>query len=119
MVNNEMVRGERSGCAAVGSKFGWILSGPTKGEDMNDESLMVHLIMEGNEQLASQPPHMLKIKMATWSETLRTFWDTESIGITNHDTGNPQEYEFLREVSFDKHEGRYQVGFPWGGKSHN
>ena len=107
IVNNEMVRDEGRGPVAVGSKFGWIVSGPTMREDMNDESSMVHLIIEGNE-LASQSSYVQN-KDGELIETLRTFWDTESIGITNHDIGNPEEYKFLREVSFDKQEGRVKL----------
>jgi hypothetical protein len=111
IVNNEMVRGEGRGPVAVSSKFGWIVAGPTMREEKNDESSMVHLIMQRNE-LASQSSYVQN-KDGELIETLRTFWDTESIGITNHDIGNPEESKFLREVSFDKQEGRYQVRLPW------
>jgi hypothetical protein len=112
IVNNEMVRGERGGPVAVGSKFGWIVSGPTMHEDMHDHSSMVHLIMEANEIPGSQPSYV-GTKDGSLIETLKTFWDTESIGIINHDAENPEKYEFLREVSFEEKEGRYQVGLPW------
>ncbi|CAB4005289.1 Hypothetical predicted protein, partial [Paramuricea clavata] len=63
-------------------------------------------------ELASQSSYVQN-KDGELIETLRTFWDTESIGITNHDIGNPEESKFLREVSFDEQEGRYQVRLPW------
>lgn len=45
--------------------------------------------------------------------TLKTFWDTEAIGIVGRDVGSMGEHTFLREVSFEKQECRYQVGLPW------
>ncbi|CAB3999250.1 Hypothetical predicted protein [Paramuricea clavata] len=63
-------------------------------------------------ELASQSSYV-QSKDGELIETLGTFWDTESIGITNYDIGNPEQSKFLREVSFDKQEGRYQVRLPW------
>lgn len=112
IVNNEMIRGEKGSPVAVGSKFGYIVSGPVGREDTIDETSMVHLITEAYQLPVSKSPHIGN-NDDNLIETLRTFWDTESIGITNHDTESPEENKFLREVSFDKLGGRYQVGLPW------
>ena len=45
--------------------------------------------------------------------TLKTFWDTEAIGIVGRGVDSMEEHTFLREVSFEKQECRYQVGLPW------
>ena len=115
-MNNDIVRGEgRSGPVAIGSKFGWILSGPTTTADVPDEFSMVHLIVEPNEQPAIQLRY--SSNNDNLISTLRTFWDTEAIGIVDRDVDSVKENTFLREVSFYKKYCRYQVGLPWKAES--
>ena len=116
VVNNDIVRGEgRSGPVAISSKFGWILSGPTTRAGMPDEFSMVHLVVEPNEQPAIQSRY--SSNNDNLIDTLRTFWDTEAIGIVDRDVDSVKENTFLREASFDKQDSRYQVGLPWEAES--
>lgn len=102
IMDAEIVRGEK-GPVAVGSKLGWVLSGPANNTDMDDQFSMVHLITEVNATQAVQSPYSGS-KDDELIQTLRRFWDTESMGIV--DQQEESEDEFLREVRFDKHEGR-------------
>jgi hypothetical protein len=47
------------------------------------------------------------------TDSLQSFWETESIGIKNDTFSETQTTEFLPEIHFDKGEGRYEVNLPW------
>ena len=70
-VTNEIIRADK-GPVAVNSKFGWLISGPVKGKD-----IITDLIIEGSSadvtSISSDDP---------LTNSLRQFWETESIGIT-------------------------------------
>ena len=114
VVNNDIARGEgRSGPVAIGSKFGWILSDPTTGADVPDEFSIVHLIVEPNEQLVIQSRY--SSNNDNLIGTLRILG--YGIGIVDRDVDSVKENTFLREVSFDKQDCRYQVRLPWKAES--
>ena len=50
------------------------------------------------------------------TESLARFWDSESIGIIDYPEETRQEVNFLRGITFDKREGKYQVDLPWRDK---
>ncbi len=88
---------------AVSSKFGWLLSGPVKvpHDHVNVNVSVSNLIIEGY----AKPEKLENEIIAT---ELKSFWDTESIGI--HE-GEEIESKFLGEVNHDGR--RYEVGLPW------
>ena len=72
-VTNEIVRGD-FGPTAINSKFGWLLSGPTEFAT-RFETTVTNLIISGNSNGLfdhTQDPLV---------DTLKQFWETESIGI--------------------------------------
>ncbi|CAB3999872.1 Hypothetical predicted protein [Paramuricea clavata] len=47
------------------------------------------------------------------TDSLARFWDSESIGIVDYTESDHQRKEFLKDIAFDKTEGKYQVDLPW------
>ena len=106
IVTGESIRGE-NGPTAVNSKFGWLLSGPTNSSPY-EANVVSNLIISG-EALLNETNETDEIK-----NMLKTFWETESIGIV--DDINPESQLATKvkrndEISFN---GRhYEVGLPW------
>ena len=87
------------GLVAQETVFGWIVSGPVR------SSLQSHSVVS----LA----HSLLCLNYLSDDTLRCFWDLESIGVSDCpvETKHPVLTEFQEKVTFS--DGRYHVGLPW------
>ena len=99
IVTGEVLRGD--GPIAVHSKFGWLLSGPIH----CDPNYVIN-------NLALQVPCSV-LTEGTKDELLdhlQCFWDTESLGITEQESG---DNEFQNIIRFDEVDCRYVVGLPW------
>lgn len=105
IVNGEIIRGEQ-GPVAIGSKLGWLLSGPTNKGEIKENFCQANLIIES-------PTSGICNSVDSNQELiceLKRFWDTESIGISNNEIDNE---EFLPNVTFLQDDRRYEVNLPW------
>ena len=92
---------------AINSKLGWLLSGPAESSSSFDQSTTSNLILTENDPHLSIP----STKDSELADSLRRFWETESIGISEQQSKNDREERFLRNI---RHTGeRYEVGLPW------
>jgi hypothetical protein len=101
IVGGEMIRGQ-SGPVAISSKFGWLLSGPAteeKGELKTTTNLIISGSSEGPFETTEDPI----------VNTLRKFWETESIGIKSSE--RCWESAFNESVRFNGE--RYEIDLPW------
>ena len=106
MVTGDIVKGE-DGPTAINSKFGWLLSGPAESSSSFDQSTTSNLILTENDPHLSIP----STKDSELADSLRRFWETESIGISEQQSKNDREERFLCNI---RHTGeRYEVGLPW------
>ena len=98
LTTGEVRRGD-DGPVAVGTKLGWVLSGPAP---MADHSLLTttHTL-----RVASHEEESL-------NDTLRSFWELESLGISESCPSVHQEFE--ENISFK--DGRYEVCLQWKGE---
>ena len=103
LVSNEIVRGD-FGPTAIKSRFGWLLSGPTEFA-LSNETTVANLIISGNSNGLSEPAqdHLV--------DTLKQFWETESIGIKEETPYKQSSDGFNENVSFNGE--RYEVNLPW------
>ena len=103
LVTTEIVRGD-FGPTAINSRFGWMLSGPTKSV-MKSHTTTTNLIISGTSDGVLDHSHDPPVT------TLRQFWETESIRIT----GDPEPKKaidcFNENVRFNRE--RYEVELPW------
>lgn len=92
------------GLVAVESKFGWLIQGvvsvPVMNVTVEPAEVDVFHLSVGEEQ--------------TLSDQLRSFWETESLGI-NMDTDKNPDMDTLKsfEESVKYKRGRYEVSLPW------
>jgi hypothetical protein len=112
-VTGEALRGD-SGPTAVHSVFGWMLSGNAESSNNKGkkrEGMSTNLIISRTEDFVT---HDTK-KDDQLVETLRHFWETESIGIKDGSDIDSQTLpeDFIEEISFDGK--NYEVGLPWKG----
>lgn len=98
-----------NGLVAVESKFGWLIQGTvsipvmsvtTETVDVN----ILHLSVDEGQALSDQ---------------LRSFWETESLGITDIKQNPETDALWKFEQSVKHHEGRYEVSLPWRNDSIN
>ena len=110
IVDGETIRGEE-GPIAVNSELGWLLSGPVQDEKGSDTRTVSNLIIsqESNDIFAENPTDKLV-------NTLKTFWETESIGVK--EIVSPNDSDEVEEfVNNPKYNGtRYEVGLPWNNR---
>ena len=102
-VTNEIVRGD-FGPTAINSKFGWLLSGPAEFATSSETSV-TNLIISGNSSGLfdhTQDPLV---------DTLKQFWETESIGIKGELECEQSSDCFNDNVRFNGE--RYEVELPW------
>ena len=111
IVIGEILR-EEGGPVAVNSKFGWVLSGPSRDTGKNNNATLSHLVIEREEPATYLLPGSIK-RDDNLTDSLQRFWEIESIGIKNETFSETQTTEFLPEIHFDKGEGRYEVNLPW------
>ena len=102
-VSSEIVRGE-FGPTAVNSKFGWLLSGPTESV-INQETTVRNLTIAGNSN------SLFDYAQDTLVDTLKQFWETESIGIKEVSEMTKSHDGFNEQVRFNGQ--RYEVPLPW------
>ena len=102
----ETKRGEE-GPIAVNSKLGWLLSRPLN--ETVDRSYITHsnLIIDSHNSLIFRPS-----QDDVLANTLKNFWETESIGISELTAdGDVQNESF--EINVKRNEDRYEVKLPW------
>ena len=102
-VTNEIMRGD-FGPTAINSKFGWLLSGPAE-FTTSSETTVTNLIISGNSNGLfdhTQDPLV---------DTLKQFWETESIGIKGELECEQSSDCFNDNVRFNGE--RYEVELPW------
>ena len=102
-VTSEIVRGD-FGPTAVNSKFGWLLSGPTESV-INQETTVTNLTIAGNSN------SLFDYAQDTLVDTLKQFWETESIGIKEVSEITKSHDVFNEQVRFNGQ--RYEVPLPW------
>ena len=103
VVSGSTVNG-KSGPTAIGTKFGWVLSGPMTG--MTVDTTVTNLISSLVLKLDTLP---LQCSDDALERTLRKFWDLESLGILSEE---PTLYDkFADSIRF--FDNRYKVHLPW------
>ena len=107
VITGHVIR-ESNGLAAVSSKFGWLVSGPVQNTKNGDNHVTSNLTLQQPNYsiLNDEQPFNL-------TDSLARFWDSESIGIVDYTESDHQRKEFLKDIAFDKTEGKYQVDLPW------
>ncbi|XP_074658631.1 uncharacterized protein LOC141911540 [Tubulanus polymorphus] len=115
------VRRSNRGPVALGTKFGWTLSGPI-GESETNQSSMVYFINEKTAKKSTYSNHdddkhnnLLITQQRNCDchqlETkLKNFWSIENLGLEEN-TDDPLFEEFKKSVQFK--DGRYHVKLPW------
>ena len=100
LITGRLQRGT-AGPVAIETKLGWILSGPADISSRTDElhSLVVHTL-----QISAPTP-----EMQTLDNTMRSYWELESFGISSTDRSL---YDELRDKIVFRN-GRYEVQLPW------
>ena len=90
-----------SGLVAVETVFGWVVSGSCVGSSLLSVSL------------GTPVSHQLLNLSSVPENTLRNFWDFESISISQKDQviDHPVLVKFDKNIRFS--EGRYEVALPW------
>ena len=104
-VTGETKRGEESPIA-VNSKLGWLLSGPINGTV--DRSCITH----SNLIIDCQNPLFQPSQYDILANTLKSFWETESIGISELSANEDVRNESF-EINVKRNGGRYEVKLPW------
>ena len=101
LVTGEVCRGN-GGPIAIQTKLGWVLSGPlsVSGPGHSSVNLITTHVLKAD---ALQP------ELNPLDDTLRSFWELESLGI--HGPERTVHDEFVDAISFK--DGRYQVSLPW------
>lgn len=90
------------GPTAVHTRLGWVLSGPTPKMERSEISanlLTTHTLHVGTAVNETE----------TLNETLRSFWELESLGVKQPDQGVLAKFEEKIRLK----SGRYQVSLPW------
>jgi hypothetical protein len=106
VITGHVIRGS-NGLAAFSSKFGWLVSGPIQNTKNGDNHVTSNLILQ-------QPSYSILNyeRPSNLTESLARFWDSESIGIVDYTESDHQRKSFLKDIAFDKTEGKYQVDLP-------
>ncbi len=101
LVTGGVSRGS-SGPTAIHTKLGWVLSGPMHSREADRCSMNLvttHVLRVDTQQNSSN----------SLDETLRSFWDLESLGIREPE--KTMYDEFANTITFQ--DGRYVVALPW------
>ena len=107
VVTGDIIRGN-GGPVAIHSRFGWLVSGPLKGVSASVNNVIAELIIEG-----SPLPSISIDENLDLVHSLKQFWETESIGITEETIVPQIEHMFPPDAKFDWMAGQYKVGLPW------
>ena len=105
IVIGEMQKGE-SGPVAVSSKLGWLLSGPLHDSAAPTE-IQSNLIISGQSETFNYGTYDEERNVV---DTLKTFWETESIGI--YPSEDPARSEEFSKYVY-RQGNRYEVSLPW------
>ena len=103
LVTSEIVRGD-FGPTAVNSKFSWLLSGQ-KESVINQETTMTNLTTAGKSN------SLFDYTQDALVDTLKQFWETESIGIKEVSEIMESQDGFNKQVHFNGQ--RYEVPLPF------
>ena len=103
LTTGEIRRGN-TGPVAIGTKLGWVLSGP--GPSMPTQLSATNLITTHILTVGARPLNDYDL-----NETLRSFWELESLGIRIVEAEKSIHDKFKEEISFK--DGRYKVSLPW------
>ena len=99
LLTGEIIK-SKGGPTALNTHLGWILSGPVLGASYQSNQ-------------ATLVTHVLGVTRAyadkSLDNSLKSFWDTESIGIV--DKEDAVQIQFEQHVAFNN--GRYTVSLPW------
>lgn len=104
MATGEIIKGQ-VGPTAVGSKFGWLLTGPVNDSGTGSEFAAANLIIHG-QGITNQSSDENQALV----DTLKCFWEVESLGIFETKKEDLPK-EFLGSVKSNGQ--RYEVGLPW------
>ena len=108
IVTGPIIR-QNSGPTALESKFGWLLSGHLYDSIASSTNIVSNLIISGNccetEFLSSQNEEL--------TDTLKRFWETESIGIREFDDHELQRNSQMFPKEIRRTDSRYEVKLPW------
>ena len=101
-VSGDSIKGDQ-GPTAVYSKFGWLLSGPMYNHSSSSD-VSSNLIISGecSSMLGEQDDELV--------ESLKKFWEMESVGIIPEDQSLNTDKR-KPEIHFNGH--NYEVGLPW------
>ena len=102
-VTTEIVRGN-FGPTAINSKFGWLLSGPTESVSYTG-AIVTNLII--SDVCNRSYDH----SQGALVDSLRQFWETESIGIKEESDLKTRNNDFNENIRFNGT--RYEVELPW------
>ena len=109
-VEGDAIRGQ-SGPTAIDSKFGWLLSGPISSTTRSSSKVVSNLVVSGFHTI----PHDIVNEDDEMLNTLKQFWETETIGIKESTIGVSSTITH-NELARPKvsHDGQhYEVGLPW------
>ena len=98
-----IVRGDH-GPVAVNSKLGWLLSGTVETFEAKQIS-HAHVVITGD------PASLLQERDDVLVDSLRKFWEVESLGIADPPSTSPASNLFLPSLIFEN--GHYEIGLPW------
>ena len=96
LTTGRVSRGE-NGPVAVETRLGWVLSGPIPLVEQSMNLMTTHTLRVDTHEESKL------------DDTLRAFWELESLGITGSERSVHQEFE--ESISFKN--GRYEVSLPW------
>ena len=101
-VSGDSIKGDQ-GPTAVYSKFGWLLSGP-----LHDHSSTG--VVTSNLIISGRCDAMFEEQNDELVESLKKFWETESVGIIPEDQSLPADKR-KPDIDFNGH--HYEIGLPW------
>ncbi|XP_044184801.1 uncharacterized protein LOC122964943 [Acropora millepora] len=101
-VSGDSIKGDQ-GPTAVYSKFGWLLSGPMHDHSSSGVVSSNLIISGGSDDMFGEQDNELV-------ESLKKFWETESIGIISEDQLR-QDDKRKPDIHFNGH--NYEIGLPW------
>ena len=96
LATGKISRGD-DGPVAVETKLGWVLSGPAPEAESTCSLLTTHALTVDSQEVSRL------------DDTLRAFWELESLGISGSSQSVHQEFE--DNITFK--DGRYEVCLPW------
>ena len=107
IITGEVARGDDK-LVTVSSKFGWLVSGPTKGDSGTALFTSSNLIVQKPYDFMESRNQATEL-----ANSFNRFWDIESAGITETSFKANEDEQFLRFIKFDKDDGRYKIDLPW------